>query len=298
VGFLKKNDFDIVMSWDTKTAFWTLLWSPFFSFTFINATIRHGLRKRKISHYWRSLIAHLSPFVVANSKAGLLTNGLRLDPNKNAVVYNGIDVEILCQNLKKDKRNFFREVFGLDKGEQTVLFISVANLLPYKDYPTLLDALAGLKNELDFYYLIIGEGPMRTWIENRIQALDLQSRVKLVGRIHNVAHYMGNADLFIHSSESEGCSNAIMEAMTLNLPVVATGVGGTPEIIFEKTCRLFEFGNKMQLLDQLRSSTKLIHDSETFLPEYQQYCKRFSNDRMVEEFYGIFVKCLRGTIKP
>lgn len=297
-AFIKNNHFDIVMSWDVKTAFWCLLLSPFFQYRFINGTIRHGLRKFKLSHFFRSWVAQLSPFVIANSLEGLKTNKIRFKKGKTFVVYNGLKMSTITGNKEEMKRSNIAPFFNGELDPDAKIFLSVANLLPYKDHMTVIEVMKDLSENFPFYFLIVGEGSMRQKLQTRIDELDLQERIKLVGRTSHVRELMGSADVFIHSSMSEGCSNAIIEAMSAGLPVIATGVGGTPEIIFDKTCHLFTLGNRSELLSLLKKSEYLMHESYRHRQAYTDHCSQFNEHRMIEEFCGIFAQCLGQSIKP
>ena len=78
-------------------------------------------------------------------------------------------------------------------------------------------------------------------IEDKINELKLGRKVLLVGKVKDVVNYLRISDVLIHSSKGEGISNAILEAMFCGLPVLATNVGGTPELVYKKSFRLFEY---------------------------------------------------------
>jgi hypothetical protein len=81
---------DIVISWDFQTSLFSLILYKKCNFKFINASIQHGIRLFRFSQLLRSLLCHLSPFIMANSHAGLKANNLK--PGKNAfILYNGIE---------------------------------------------------------------------------------------------------------------------------------------------------------------------------------------------------------------
>jgi glycosyltransferase involved in cell wall biosynthesis len=290
--WLQNHRFDIIMAWDMKTAFWCFILSPFCDFVFINGTIRHGLRKRKLSHLFRSWIARQSQYVIANSMAGLNTNKIKYRANRTFVVYNGIKPRMECPSRLDLKKKILASIIGHEFDSSAIVFLSVANLLPYKDHKTVIEVLSKLKEKIPFYFLIIGEGPMKTELQSKIDELGIQNQVKLLGRRSDVNEFMNMADLFIHSSVSEGCSNAIIEAMSAGLPVIATNVGGTPEIIFEKTCKLFSLGDHQELLHLLSDCRRLIDESKVHHIEYSAHCGQFNQQRMIDAFCGIFVKCL------
>jgi glycosyltransferase involved in cell wall biosynthesis len=185
----------------------------------INGSIRHGVFKGSFSGYLRLILLHLSKYVVANSQAGIRANKL----NKGLVLYNGIDERFNRTKTKSPTEKNPRP----DK----LVMISVANLVPYKDYETVFKALSKLLSEgLDFSYVIIGDGSKRISYEDMARTLGLKDHVVFLGRIANPEDYLAKSDIFIHSSKGEGCSNAILEAMYMGLPIIATDTGGTAEI--------------------------------------------------------------------
>ncbi len=276
---LKKEKPSIVYTWGNGESVSILLLKPFHKFKLINGSIRHGIRSKQFSHYFRTIILHLSPNVVANSKAGLKANNLR----RGRVLYNGIDEKFLLplSNRAATRQN----LTGIPEG--IPLIISVANLVPYKEYFSILDALKELKDAgYEFYYLILGDGPMRLAIEHKIEAYNLQKNIRIVGNVQNVLDYLKVSDIFIHSSKGEGCSNAILEAMAAGLPIIASNTGGTSEIVTSEVGLLFEYKNPNQLKDCLST---LIEDRSKRMEygknSYNRAVKDFTVARMMEDYY-------------
>jgi glycosyltransferase involved in cell wall biosynthesis len=106
----------------------------------------------------------------------------------------------------------------------------VARLAPEKDVGTLLDAVALLGPRCpDFRLEIAGDGPCRAELEKRAQPLG--DRVRFLGVVHDVPALLSRARLFVLSSITEGISLTLLEAMARGLPIVATCVGGNPEVV-------------------------------------------------------------------
>jgi glycosyltransferase involved in cell wall biosynthesis len=78
---------------------------------------------------------------------------------------------------------------------------------------------------------LVGEGPERARIEQLCRSLNLADSVTLVGQQNDTSPYYGIADVFLLPSHSEGCPNVLLEAMAAGVPVVATAVGGIPEVV-------------------------------------------------------------------
>lgn len=152
--------------------------------------------------------------VVANSQAvaDVVSEGPVSD-RKVSVIRNGVDVRPAAESV----------------GVQPPLGVIIANLIAYKGHLDLIDALAMLDDppRVDCY----GEGPERPRIEARIRERGLDDVVRLRGRRPGAADAYARAQFALLSSHEEGFPNAVLEAMATGLPVVATTVGGVPELI-------------------------------------------------------------------
>ncbi|MFW5967072.1 MAG: glycosyltransferase [Persicimonas sp.] len=110
--------------------------------------------------------------------------------------------------------------------------VTVGRLAPVKNHKGLIRAFAGVVERVDDAELLIaGEGPMRPDLEALIDELELEEHVELLGFRDDVPRLLESADAFVLPSFSEGLSNALLEAMARGLPVVASDVGGNPEVV-------------------------------------------------------------------
>jgi glycosyltransferase involved in cell wall biosynthesis len=276
---IKSEKPDILFAWGWLEALYGLMVMPFCRIVFINGSIRSGIVSKKYWQYLRIGILHLSKNIVANSRAGLDANFLK----RGLVLYNGIDEKFFNEiSPTKEIEEFRKKLDG-------VILISVANLIPIKDYFTVLDALYELKKKgYKFSYLMIGEGKMRIEIENRILSLQLENEIHVLGSLQNVSDYLSIADIFINSSKGEGCSNAILEAMAHSIPIVATNVGGTPEILSKEYGLLFEFRDYKQLLNHLVT----LFDDQNLRKSMSIHARKvaenkFSVNSMMNNYYKI-----------
>lgn len=277
---------DLVFAWDPISALFALLRRKRLGCSFINGSIQHGIWLFRFRFIFRTLIAHMSPYVVANSRAGLKANFLKFG-KKRMVLNNGIEDKFINRLSKDDiarRRDALLPGFAERPGK---IFISVANLLPFKDYFTVLDAMAIFRETADFYYLILGDGPLLTDIENRIRRNKLQDRVFLLGKIEEVSDYLHVSDCMIHSSRGEGISNSILEGMRAGLPIIATNVGGVPETVYPESSLLFPYKDKDALLRCLRKVDELITSFDPRSDGYREHLAKFSVKKMVDHFEEI-----------
>ena len=130
-----------------------------------------------------------------------------------------------------------RAAFGLAPG--TVAIGIVANLRPVKDHATLLGAFARVAQARpDVRLVLVGDGPERPRLEAMAGALGIGARACFAGhRPHQPSPHWG-FDVSVLASRGEGFPNALVEAMAAGRPIVATAVGGVPDVVADGTCGL------------------------------------------------------------
>jgi glycosyltransferase involved in cell wall biosynthesis len=157
----------------------------------------------------------------------LMLNGVARE--RITVVHNAIDPEWGASS--RTAAASLRSKLAIPPGRKVILI--VGRLSREKDHWTLLHVIDRIRKHgiVAPHLVIVGEGPERKRIEDRIRALDLASYVTLTGHVPSAEPYYGIADAAVLSSRSEGSPNALLEAMAARVPVVATAVGGIPEIV-------------------------------------------------------------------
>lgn len=131
--------------------------------------------------------------------------------------------------------------------------VSVGRLIDQKNHKLLIDAFFDINKIFPEYTLeIYGEGMLKSSLNEQIRELKLESSVKLMGKTSNIFTKVYNADIFILSSDYEGLSNALLEAMYLETPVISTNCAGSNEIIVDKYNGLLtNVGSKSQLVEMI-----------------------------------------------
>jgi glycosyltransferase involved in cell wall biosynthesis len=143
-------------------------------------------------------------------------------------VLQGIEVEKV--RAQRAERADVRAELGLEPG--TLVVGTVANLRPAKAYPELLAAAREVLGRLPgVRFLMVGHGPLESEIAALHARLGLGDRVLLLGHRPDAVRVMAACDVFVLASLYEGLPVALMEALALGLPVVATTVGGIPELV-------------------------------------------------------------------
>jgi glycosyltransferase involved in cell wall biosynthesis len=150
-----------------------------------------------------------------------------LPPGRVRVVHNGIDPGPLASPLS---RRAARRALGI--ANDTPVVGTVGRLDQVKDLGTLIEAFALVRrSEPDARLVIIGDGSESTRLEECATELGARDGVLFVGHRDDARDLLAAFDMYANSSVYEGISLTILEAMAAGLPVVATRVGGTPEII-------------------------------------------------------------------
>lgn len=124
--------------------------------------------------------------------------------------------------------------FKTERSGADVYWVAVGRLVEQKNYPMMLSAFSKVVEEYpDERLRIYGEGPLRSELERQIENLGLSPNVSLCGQTHDVAAVLADAKGFLMTSDYEGMPNALMEAMAVGLPCVATDCpcGGPAELI-------------------------------------------------------------------
>jgi glycosyltransferase involved in cell wall biosynthesis len=179
---------------------------------------------RLLSHAPREVVT-----VSSDLKEHLVAEGF--PARKVNVIHNGIDVGPLpAGGTRANARR------ALAIAENAIVIGTVARLDPVKDLHTLIHAVALQSRErAAMVLLIVGDGTERVRLEASAREIGAESSVRFLGHREDARELLSACDVYANSSISEGISLTILEAMAAGLPVVATRVGGTPEIV-DDTC--------------------------------------------------------------
>ena len=296
---LRKNKVDIIQPFLTPATFFTLL-PAVINGTRVKIVTERGSMRRIISKgysfYLRieDMLTRFADMVIPNSKSGkdyLITRGIKA--SHITVVYNGINIQRLIPNSADIKR--IRDTLGLT-GNTKVVGIS-ASLTALKDHDTFLRAAQIVSGTIPkVKYFILGDGPLRQELETLARELGIESRVLFLGNQTEVSPYLSLLDVVcLSSNQPEGCSNAILEAMALGKPVVATRVGGNVELVEDgKTGLLVPIQDPKALADAILS---LLNNPEQAREMGKQgkdrVAKDFSLERMVRDYEAIYEEAMK-----
>ena len=145
--------------------------------------------------------------------------------------------------------------------EDELVILAVGRLSPEKGHRYLIDAIAEVMSSaphLRLRVIIAGAGPLERDLANQIVKLDLEQRVKLIGHWSDVKQLFSVADLFVLPSLSEGSPNVLLESMAAGVPIVATTVGGVPEIVSDGESAILAPPANVEML--AKAILKLVED--------------------------------------
>ncbi len=211
------------------------------------------------------------------------------------VILNCIPVE-QYQGSNED-RNLWREREGIER--DAIVFTCVGRLEPPKNPRLLLEAFREL-NDSRAHLVLSGEGSLRKQLTTYAQTNNLRDRVHLIGKQNNIPSVLAASDVFVLASNWEGNPLAVMEAMAAGLPVIATHVGGIPELVRSgDEGFLVPAGDRMGFAAAMKT---LLDDSETRhsmgRAAQTRALREFKVERMVEGYANLYremVKKSRGT---
>jgi sugar transferase (PEP-CTERM/EpsH1 system associated) len=245
---------------------------------------RHGQRfgaERRQTVLFR-LVSRLADRVVCVSHdSARLSVQEGLAPNKVCAIWNGIDV------------NLFGYTGPADAGPA----VMVGRLSPEKDVDNLLRATAlVVRQEPDFRLEIAGDGPCMPALRRTATELGLDQNVRFLGEVRDVPALLARASFFVLPSLTEGISLTLLEAMARGLPIVATRVGGNPEVMADgETGLLVPSADPAALAEGMR---RLRHD-----PDLRRRMGRAGRQRVetlfdVRRMVAEYEACYRQLLDP
>jgi len=228
--FLRNKQIDILQTYHFSSDIWGA-WIAHLAGVKLIISNRRDMgfwrsRRHVVTYKWVNRYVHK---IIVNAQAikTLFVQEENIPEVKVQVIYNGIDLAFDFQEKQAVK---IRQKIGLSK--EDLVMMHVANLTPVKGHRYLIGAISQIISSHAYFKLVlIGEGPLRAELEAQINRLELEKHVILLGKQKNARQLLTAADMCILSSISEGMSNAILEYMAAGRPVIATNIGGNPELV-------------------------------------------------------------------
>ncbi|MCP4350577.1 MAG: glycosyltransferase [Desulfobacterales bacterium] len=216
----------------------------------------HGtIQQKKTNIYVQRLVWGFTDQVlsVSHEHAKELAATIGYPRQKIRVVINGVDTERFS---RKKENKIIRDSLGIKKDD--VVIGTLGRLVPVKNQSLLIKAFAVLTERFpNIKLMLVGDGPLKDDLTELANSLGLSSQVIFPGRRSDTPEMLNCMDIFALTSLSEGMSNTILEAMSSGLPVVATNVGGNPELVDDDvTGILVQSDNGKALADAFTALTE------------------------------------------
>jgi O-antigen biosynthesis protein len=191
---------------------------------------RAGVGTKRLVKKIMTFCLHYS-IAVSQANKRLLVRDYKIDPIRIKLIRNGIDAN--RYRFSAEGREKVRREFGIS--EEQVVVGTVARFSYQKGHEYTVEAIPAI---LDSYpqtrFLFVGEGPEREKILRKTHDLGIQDFVFFAGERQDVSHVLSAMDIFLLTSIFEGLPLSVLEAMSAGLPVIATGVSGTPEAVLHQ----------------------------------------------------------------
>ena len=235
---------------------------------------------------------------VSNANKDFMIKEYPTIKDRISVIHNGIDLQKFEKEIlrfsSQDKQKI-RTLFNADSGSFVIL--TVAALHPRKGLKYLIQAFHDILPYIpESKLIIVGEGPQKTDLENLIKKLDIVNKVMLLCTRNDIPKILKSSDLFILPSLKEAFGLVILEAMAAQIPIIASNVGGIPEIIQNfKTGYLIEPAKSNAIAEKIVEiyNNKAQSEKISFIASHE--VKKFDATTMAKKTAEIYDQLLNGT---
>lgn len=226
--------------------------------------------------------------IVSNSREAKELFGKSFFPEENiTVIPNGVDVT----RFNRDKSPDLSLKKSLGISGDTYVIGTIANLRKEKEYPFLLIAFKQLLERYpQLLLLCVGGGPLLNEIKSLAEELGVSDRTVFTGYVENVPDYLCLMDVLVLCSSKEGFPNALIQAMSMEVPVVASAVGGCLEIVDNtKDGYLFVPGDSEEFVSRVSSLIEQGELAVTFARKAKaKVHEHFTLEKMVQRYMDYF----------
>lgn len=214
-------------------------------------------------------------------------------PDLYVAILSGIDLNRFNRGNVKTCPREMRRSIGFD--EKDLIIGTVGRIAPIKDHENLIRAVPEVVSAIpDARFVIVGDGPIRAEMEELAIRLGLGDRLLFIGMRKDIPELLSIMDIFVLPSLNEGMGRAMVEAMAMGVPVIASKVGGVPEVITDgETGLLVPPGNSKVLAEAI---IRLASDRDLAKKLTKAGCQRaheaFGADIMVDRISCLYQELL------
>lgn len=283
--FLKKHQFDIVHSWN-----WSSDWSEVLATRFSGAKFIYTKKAMTWGNLHWKIKSYLAHFIITINEEMRAFFSYK---KAQKLLPLGIDTNYFNPNH-----------FEKSNDKQVFKIITVANLVMVKGLETLIKAIAELHNpkiQLDILgekrIEILEDGSQYDYYEvlkNLVSEFNLENQVHFLGMQTDVRPFLVNSDLYVIPSKKEGMPMALVEAMTMEIPVLGSNIPGIHYVLKAFPELLFEVGNTTELGEKiLQLYQKTTSERATIGVSLRAYCKEnFSIENFIKQHADLYHKII------
>jgi len=244
-----------------------------------------------------NFINQLADYIITTGESvkESMINDNRIDPEKISSIPSGPDENVFSPNIYDYVS--CRAKFEIEENDFAIGMLSV--LRKFKRHDKFLRVARKLIDHfpnIQFKFLIAGEGPQRKNIEDLIKEYKLNNCVSLLGHINNQAEFLSSINLFILTSDSgEGVPQSLMQALMMNKLVISTDVGSVKDLFYKDNFMMIDKDSEDELYEsviniiknnQTKESIQKLEDGRRFIVE------NFSEEVMTRKILGIYKNLL------
>ena len=278
-SFCKKENVDIIHGHDSHAH--SAIWFAYRFFglkskSLVSRRLMNAIKSRSHGKYNYPKVEYI--ICISQAVKGVLSESIK-EVERLHVIHSGIDVSDISILKKKEKRKKFAigYVAAFTKEKDHVTFFSTAKRL-IQSYP-----------DNEYQFLLVGDGPLLETFKTESKRIG--GDFKFFGFVENVVETYSKMDALLHTSQSEALGTAILDAQKLGLPVVASNVGGIPEIITpDKSGYLCAPGDYKAFAESMFKISSDQELFERFSSEAKQNVLRFDKSDMIKKTVALYEK--------
>lgn len=248
---------------------------------------------------WRLIlrfVKHTFFYAVSKSVALDWIKYTKTNPQRTHVVFNSINKCFYNVTLDAETRKIFRESICADADAKLILV--VGRLMKSKGIDLVYDAIKDILVSDNLHLVYVGRADGSESADDAIFLQDIRdeiscapwsSRVHFLGQRYDIPEIMASSDLLVHPARYEGFGLILAEALAVGLPIIASNVGGIPEVLHETDSILFEIDDINGLRDSIISVLKMSPVSRSnVIQKGRLRSEYFRSGRRAEDIYKLF----------
>jgi glycosyltransferase involved in cell wall biosynthesis len=289
--FLRKNKIDILMTIHFGSDVWGTIFGRLAGVPVIISNRRDIGFWKKMRHIWAyRFINRWVDRIIVNCSASKnkVIEDENVIPGKIKVIHGAVDVRKFKPSRRKRD---IRKDLGISSNK--IVIGAVGNFNPIKGHKYLIEAAASIvKKSPKAHFLLVGDGLEKQRLAYSVERLGLQNNVTFLGSRNDIPDILSIMDICVLPSLSEGLSNALIEYMVAGKPIIATQVGGNPELIEGGVSGMLIEAGKADAIE--KAIIELINDKEKAKYLAKNARKKTEKDLGMRTMIGNYEEILSG----